>query len=126
MRYNRMSLNARRNKILPIRFIRQDMTTYSGLTLVDHVLRLYCLQARLKETFKQYHLGGDYHIGDILFVLVVMLLLGAERLQHIDYLRSDPPFLSSGAINPDSPSDQDLDGLETKTVGKVMGLKIIV
>ena len=68
------------------------MTTYSGLALVDHVLRLYRLQARLKETFKEYQLSGDYHIGDILFVLVVMLLLGAERLQHIDYLRSDPLF----------------------------------
>ena len=92
MRYNRMSLNARRNKILPIRFIRQDMTTYSGLALVDHVLRLYRLQARIKETFKHYHFSGDYHIGDILFVLLVMFLLGAERLQHIDYLRSDPLF----------------------------------
>ena len=87
-----MSLNARRNKILPIRFIRQDMTTYSGLALVDHVLRLCRLQARIKETFKHYQFSGDYHIGDILFVLLVMLLLGAERLQHIDYLRSDPLF----------------------------------
>jgi len=87
-----MSLNARRNKILPIRFIRQDMTTYSGLSLVDHVLRLYRLQARIKEAFKHYQFSGDYHIGDILFVLLVMLLLGAERLQHIDYLRSDPLF----------------------------------
>ena len=68
------------------------MTSYSGLTFVEHVLRLYRLQARLKETFNQYQLRGDYHIGDILFVLVVMLLLGAERLQHIDYLRSDPLF----------------------------------
>ena len=78
--------------MLPIRFVQQDMTTYSGLALVDHVLRLYRLQARLKETFKEYQFSGDYHIGDILFVLVVMLLLGAERLQHIDYLRSDPLF----------------------------------
>ena len=92
MRYNRMSLNARRNKILPIRFIRQDMTTYSGLALVDHVLRLYRLHVRLKETLKHYHFSGDYQIGDILFVLLVMLLLGAERLQHIDYLWSDPLF----------------------------------
>jgi hypothetical protein len=92
MRYNKTQLIARRTKMLPIKFVQQDMTTYSGLALVDHVLRLYRLQARLKDTFKQYHWGGDYHIGDILFVLVVMLLLGAERLQHIDYLRSDPLF----------------------------------
>jgi hypothetical protein len=92
MRYNKARLIARRNKILPIKFIQQDMTTYSGLALVDHVLRLYRLQVRLKETFKHYRFSGDYHIGDILFVLLVMLLLGVERLQHIDYLRSDPLF----------------------------------
>lgn len=92
MRYNKTQLIARRAKILPIKFVQQDMTTYSGLALVDHVLQLYRLQGRLKETFKRYHFFGDYHIGDILFVLVVMLLLGAERLQHIDYLRSDPLF----------------------------------
>jgi hypothetical protein len=79
-------------KMLPIKFVQQDMTTYSGLALVDHVHRLFRLQARLKETFKHHRFSGDYHIGDILFVLVVMLLLGAERLQHIDYLRSDPLF----------------------------------
>ena len=92
MRYNKTQLIARRTNILPIKFVQQDMTTYSGLALVDHVLRLYRLQARLKETFKHHRFSGDYHIGDILFVLVVMLLLGAERLQHIDYLRSDPLF----------------------------------
>ena len=92
MRYNKTQLIARRTKVLPIKFVQQDMTTYSGLALVDHVLRLCRLQARLKETFKTYQLSGDYHIGDILFVLVVMLLVGAERLQHIDYLRSDPLF----------------------------------
>ena len=69
------------------------MSTYSGLALVEHVLQLYRLQARLKETFKHYHFFGDYHIGDILFVLVVMLLLGAERLQRIDYL-----LITFGAI----------------------------
>jgi hypothetical protein len=92
MRYNKTRLIARRNKILPIKFVQQDMTTYSELTLVEHVLQLYRLQFRLKETFKHYRFSGDYHIGDILFTLVVMLLLGAERLQHIDYLRSDPLF----------------------------------
>ena len=92
MRYNKSCLVSRRGKVLPIKFVRQDMTSYSGLALIDHVLRLYRIQGRLKESLRQYRFSGDYHVGDILFVLVVMLLLGAERLQHIDYLRSDPLF----------------------------------
>jgi len=92
MRYNKRALIARRNKILPISFVRQDMTTYSGLSLVDHYFRLYQIHSRIKQTFKAYGFKGDYSIGDILFVVLIMLLLGAERLQHIDFLRSDPLF----------------------------------
>ena len=92
MRYKKRALIARRNKILPIHFVRHDMTTYSGLTLIDHYLRLYRIHARLKQNLKAYGFKGDYGIGDILFILLIMFLIGAERLQHIDYLRTDPLF----------------------------------
>jgi hypothetical protein len=92
MRYKKRALIARRNKILPICFVRQDMTTYSGLSLVDHYFRLYRIHSRIKQTFKSYGFKGDYSIGDILFVILIMLLLGAERLQYIEFIRSDPLF----------------------------------
>lgn len=31
-------------------------------------------------------------MGDILFILLIMILIGAERLQHIEYLKNDPLF----------------------------------
>jgi hypothetical protein len=92
MRYKKSALIARRNKTLPISFVRQDMTTYSGLNLISHYFRLYQIHFRIKQTFKTYGFKGDYSIGDILFVILIMVLLGAERLHHIDFLRSDPLF----------------------------------
>ena len=92
MRYKKRSLIARRNKILPIQFVRQDMTTYAGLTLVDHYLKLYQVNIRLKKTLQNYGFKGDYGIGDILFIMLIMILVGAERLQHIEYLQNDPLF----------------------------------
>ena len=92
MRYKKRSLIARRNKILPIHFVRQDMTTYAGLTLIDHYLKLYRINIRLKQTLKSYGFKGDYGIGDILFIMLIMILVGAERLQHIEYLKNDPLF----------------------------------
>lgn len=92
MRYNKRTLIARRNKVLPIRFVGQDMTTFSGLTLIDHYLRLYGIHYRLKKAMNGHGFRGDYSIGDILFMLLIMLLVGAERLQHLDYLSSDPLF----------------------------------
>ncbi len=92
MRYKKSALIARRNKILPVNFVRQDMTTYSGLTLIDHYFRLYRIHARIKQAFTSYGFKGDYSVSDILFVILIMLLIGAERLQHIDYFRNDPLF----------------------------------
>ena len=92
MRYKKHALIARRNKILPINFVRQDMTTYSGLTLIDYYLKLYRIHTRIKQTFKAYGFNGDYSIGDVLFILLIMLIVGAERLHHIEYLRDDPLF----------------------------------
>ena len=65
MRYNKRSLIARRNKVLPVRFIRQDTTTYAGLTLIDHYLKLCRINFRLKQTLKSYGFKGDYGIGNI-------------------------------------------------------------
>jgi len=60
------------------------MTTYSGLALVDHVLRLYRLQARIKKTFTYYQFSWDYHIGDILLYIflprVLMLIYIVDNL----------------------------------------------
>lgn len=92
MRYNKRSLIARKNKIPPFRFVKQDMTTYSGLVLIGHYLRLYKIHSRIKKAFKYYGFKGDYHIGDILFMLLIMILLGAERLHHLEYLKDDPLF----------------------------------
>ena len=92
MRYKKRSLIARRNKILPVHFVRQDMTTYAGLTLIDHCLKLYRINIRLKQTLKSYGFKGDFGIGDILFIMLIMILVGAERLQHIEYLKNDPLF----------------------------------
>lgn len=92
MRYKKRSLIARKNKILPFRFVRQDMTTYCGLNLIDHYLQIYNIHRRIKQCLRSYDFKGDYNIGDILFILLIMLLIGTERLQHIDYLKSDPLF----------------------------------
>jgi len=100
MRYKKSTLIARRNKILPISFVRQDMTTYSGLSLIDHYFKLYRIHYRIKETFKSYGFKGDYSVGDILFIVLIMLLLGAERLQHIDFIRNDSLFQRVVGLTP--------------------------
>ncbi|MFC1881673.1 IS1380 family transposase [Thermodesulfobacteriota bacterium] len=92
MRYNKRTLIARRNKKLPLQFVRQDMTSFAGLTLIHHYLRLYGIHRRLCQAMKSYGFKGDYHVGHILFMLLILLLIGAERIQHMEYVNNDPLF----------------------------------
>lgn len=68
------------------------MTTYSGLVFIGHILRLYQLHRRLRKALEPFSFSGDFHVSDILFLIVLMLLIGVERLSHVDYLRDDPLF----------------------------------
>lgn len=68
------------------------MTTFSGLVLIDHYLRLYRIHQRVRKTFKSFHFKGDYGIADILMCLLIMLMVGAQRLRHIDFVKDDPLF----------------------------------
>jgi hypothetical protein len=92
MRYKKRNLIARRIKILPIKFVKKDMTTYSGLMLIDYYLRIYNIHQRLRKSMKDYDFTGDYSIGDLLFMVLIMIMIGAERLSHIEYLKTDPLF----------------------------------
>jgi hypothetical protein len=55
-------------------------------------LKLYRINLRLRQTLKSFGFKGDYSIGDILLILLIMILIGTERLQHIDYVKDDPLF----------------------------------
>jgi len=68
------------------------MTTYSGLTLIDHYFRLIGIYGRLTRAFETYGFKGDYSIAHIIYMLLVMILVGTERFKHLEYIKSDPLF----------------------------------
>lgn len=110
---NKRTLIARRNKILPIKFVRQDMTTYSGLTLIDHYLRLYGIRHRPKKAMRGYGFKGDYsQTGHFLTILnrpgnihvsnqawVVMQTIRRNYSQFSFRFRADSAFCVPEVIN---------------------------
>lgn len=92
MRYKKLNLKANRSKPLSIQFVKQDMTSYSGLIFIGHLMRLYQLHRKLRKKLSGLDFSGDYSVVDILLMIVVMLIVGAERLSHLEFLRDDPLF----------------------------------
>jgi len=93
MRYNKRKLKANRNKILPIKFVKQSITSYSGLQLFKYYMEIIGFYARLKKSFNNLSFSGDYSIVDLIIIMVFMKIVGIERLSHLAFIRNDPLFI---------------------------------
>src|ERR1044072_2182392 len=75
---------------LKIEFASQDITAYGGLELIRRYFRIIDLHRRVQAVFSRYDVGGDYRAIDMIFVIVVLILVGGRRLEHLSYLCEDP------------------------------------
>ncbi len=75
---------------LPIEFVQQDLTSYSGLELLRRYFRLLDLHGRVREAFRAYDLGGDYGCGRLVLLVVGLLAVGVRRLEQLRYVAHDP------------------------------------
>jgi len=73
-----------------IEFASQDITAFGGLELIGRYFRLIELHRRVQAVFARYGLGGDYRAIDMILVMVVLILVGGRRLDHLNYLCEDP------------------------------------
>jgi hypothetical protein len=75
---------------LNIEFASQDITAYGGLELIRRYFRIIDLHRRVQAVFSRYDVGGDYRAIDMILVIVVLILVGGRRLEHLSYLCEDP------------------------------------
>jgi hypothetical protein len=88
MRLNVGSLRQVVKRDLPIAFVPQQLTSYSGLELLRRYLRRLDIARRLDRACAG--LGGDYRGARLGLLLVALLYVGARRLEHLQYLVGDP------------------------------------
>jgi hypothetical protein len=75
---------------LRIEFANQDITAFGGLELLRRYLALIELGRRVSTVFARYEVGGDYRAIDMILVIVVLILVGGRRLEHLNYVCEDP------------------------------------
>jgi len=75
---------------LKIEFAPQDITAFGGLELMRRYLALIELGRRVRTVFARYEVGGDYRTIDMILVVVVLILVGGRRLDHLNYVCDDP------------------------------------
>ena len=88
MRLSVMSLRRMIKGKLRIEFVRQELTSYSGLELLRRYLRQHDLPRRLRAAGATR--GGDYGGGRLALLVLALLYVGARRLEHLRYVAGDP------------------------------------
>ena len=73
---------------LPVEFVHQELTSYSGLELLRRYLRQLDLPRRLHAACAS--TGGDYGGGRLALLVLALLYVGARRLEHLRYVAGDP------------------------------------
>ncbi len=90
MRLSRADFRGTCKSFLKIEFAQQDITGFGGLELLRRYLALIELGRRVRQVFARYEVGGDYRAMDMILVIVVLILVGGRRLDHLNYICDDP------------------------------------
>jgi MYXO-CTERM domain-containing protein len=73
---------------LYVEFVRQALTSYSGLEVLRRYLQQRELPSRLRAACAA--TGGDYGGGRLPLLVLALLYVGARRLEHLRYVAGDP------------------------------------
>jgi hypothetical protein len=73
---------------LRVEFVRQELTSYSGLELLRRYVRQRGLVARLRAACAD--VGGDYGGARLVLLVLALFYAGARRLEQLRYLAGDP------------------------------------
>src|SRR5438309_6170743 len=88
MRLSVLSLRRMVKGKLRVEFVRQELTSYSGLELLRRYLRQLDLPRRLHAVCAA--TGGDYGGSRLALLVLALLYVGARRLEHLRYVAGDP------------------------------------
>jgi len=90
VRLSRADFSGSRKSFLKIEFANQDITAFGGLELLRRYLALIELGRRVRTIFARYQIGGDYRAIDMILVILMLILVGGRRLDHLNYVCDDP------------------------------------
>jgi hypothetical protein len=90
VRLSRADFHAPCKSFLKIEFAPQDITAFGGLELMRRYLALIDLGRTVRTVFARYEVGGDYRSIDMILVILVLILVGGRRLDHLNYICDDP------------------------------------
>src|SRR5256886_15658643 len=85
---------------LPIEFVPQRLTSYGGLELIRRYFRRLDLRRRADQVLAAAGVRSDYGSGRLLLLVLALLVVGARRLEHLQYIGGGPPVGAGRGARP--------------------------
>lgn len=91
MKSSRAEIHRRLHKVPQLRFTDEgSLTAYAGLVLIQALVGMLGLKARLRRCFAHVRKTLIYGPATVVLLLTGGILLGCRRLRDLDYCREDP------------------------------------
>jgi hypothetical protein len=90
LRLSQQDVRSSSRSIPQIRFEDQDLTSYSGLVILQAVVNGLQLRRKLSECVRHLSTSASYGTATMLLIVITHSFLGWRRLRDLDYYREDP------------------------------------
>ena len=90
MRLSRQAVRSSTHSVPEIRFEDQDLTSFSGLVILQALSNSMQLRKLLQNCVRHLSNSVSYGASTMLLVLITHSFLGWRRLRDLDYYRDDP------------------------------------
>ena len=90
MRLRKAEINKKVKNNLEIKFIRQDLTNYSGLELIRKYFQLIKLNDLIKDKMREHKIKSDYPFYKMVLLLITIFIVGIDRISNVKYIEDDP------------------------------------
>ncbi len=90
MKFSRAAVHHKTHALPELRFEDQQLTSFSGLVLIQQLVTHLELKSRLRDCFRHLTTSPIFGWPTIVLLLIVHALLGYRDLRHIQYYQDDP------------------------------------
>lgn len=90
MKVSRKAARSTVHSIPEIRFEDQDLSSFSGVVLLQRLFQVLGLKESLRGCFRHLGSSGSYGLHSVFLVLVLHVFLGWRRLRDLTYYHDDP------------------------------------
>jgi len=90
MKFNKSATHSKTHSVPELRFEEQELTSFSGLAIIQPLLQQLKLKSRLRQCFRPQACSSIYGFPTMVLLLVLHIMMGYRKLSDLKFYQDDP------------------------------------